>query len=287
MRVGVNENVLIGGLIITGTEAKTTVIRGLGQGNGFDDPLVNPYLGLHDADGVLLAANDDWFVNQGFEILLTDLAPEGPFDYRDPEHFISGRLHRGCARAEGRQRDRPGGSVQDIDQQSASTLANISSRGKVGTGDDVMIGGFILGGGGGGSTTVVVRAIGPSLGLTGAALLDPTLELHDSDGVLIGSNDNWKDTQEDEISASGLAPTDEKEAALLMDLPPGDYTAIVSGKGNATGIALVEVYRVEWRQDDLTSVKLKRSAWCRRGGSVGRWQRSIRNVMMPASSLKM
>lgn len=244
VRVGVNDSVLIGGLIVTGTEEKTIVVRGLGQGNGFDDPLVNPYLELHDADGAVLAANDDWFDTQASEIELSDLAPEGPYDSAILRALLPGAytaIVRGLKGGSGT------GLVEayDIDQQTASALANISSRGKVGIGDNVMIGGFILGGGGGGSTTVVVRALGPSLGLPTTALQDPTLELHDVDGVLIGSNDNWKDTQEAEISAAGLAPAEDREAALLMDLPPGDYTAVVRGKEGTTGVALVEVYRVE------------------------------------------
>ncbi len=172
------------------------------------------------------------------------LAPEGPYDAAillglPPDAYTA--IVRG-------QNGGPGIALveaYDLDPRTDSTLANISSRGKVGTGDDVMIGGFILGGGGGGLTTVVVRAIGPSLGFSSTGLVDPILELRDADGVLIGNNDNWKDVQENEISAAGLAPLDDREAALIMELPPGDYTAIVRGKGDATGIALVEIYRVE------------------------------------------
>ena len=108
-----------------------------------------------------------------------------------------------------------------------------------------MIGGFILGGGGA-NTTVVARGIGPSLtdfGVTDA-LPDPTLELHDSNGAMIQSNDNWKDDQQTQIEATGLQPTNDFESAVLATLPPGAYTAIVAGSGGVTGVALVEVYRL-------------------------------------------
>src|SRR5262249_3523492 len=110
--------------------------------------------------------------------------------------------------------------------------------------DDVMIGGFILGAGEGAQTTVLLRAIGPSLVVGGVTtpLLDPTLELRDVNGVLIASNDNWKDTQQEEIEVTGLAPIDERESAILQSLASGLYTAIVRGADNSTGVALVEVY---------------------------------------------
>ncbi len=106
-----------------------------------------------------------------------------------------------------------------------------------------MIGGFILGGGGA-DISVLVRAIGPSLTQFGVtdALPDPTLELHDGNGVLIQDNDNWKDSQQTEIEATGLQPTNDLESAVLETLAPGAYTAIVAGSGDVTGVALVEVY---------------------------------------------
>ncbi len=121
---------------------------------------------------------------------------------------------------------------------------NISTRGLVQTGDDVMIGGFIIGG----TTTrhLIVRAIGPSLGALNVTnpLLDPTLELHDQNGALISANDNWRDTQEAEIIATGLPPSDDRESAIVMELAPGNYTAIVSGVNGTTGVALVEAYDI-------------------------------------------
>ena len=132
----------------------------------------------------------------------------------------------------------------DLDTAANSKLANISTRGFVDTLDNVLIGGFILGGG---SAKVIVRAIGPSL--TGAgvvgALQDPTLELHDALGVSINSNDNWKDTQQSEITAIGIPPSNDKESAIVQTLPPGSYTAIVRGKNDTTGVGLVEVYQLD------------------------------------------
>jgi hypothetical protein len=136
--------------------------------------------------------------------------------------------------------------VYDLDQAADSQLANISTRAAVQPGNDVMIGGFILGGGGA-DTTVLVRALGPSLtqlGVTGA-LPNPTLELRDSNGALVRSNDDWKDTQQTEIEGAGLSPSDDVESAILATLSPGGYTAIVAGKDGVTGVGLVEVYRLQ------------------------------------------
>ena len=132
-----------------------------------------------------------------------------------------------------------------------SWLGNISTRSFVQTGDNVMIGGFIVQGTG--AKKVIIRAIGPELtqyGITNA-LANPTLELHDAAGALIGSNDNWQTTiiggiitsnQVSDIQNSGHAPTAASESAIIANLAPGSYTAIVRGVSNTTGVALVEVY---------------------------------------------
>lgn len=134
----------------------------------------------------------------------------------------------------------------DLDPGADSKLANISTRGLVGTGDDVLIGGVIVVGSD--PQKVVVRAIGPALGKAGVrgALQDPSLELHDSNGALLASNNDWRDTQETEISATGLMPTNDLESAIVTTLsasPNGiGYTAIVRGVNGSTGVALVEFY---------------------------------------------
>lgn len=129
-------------------------------------------------------------------------------------------------------------------------LLNISTRGYVNTGDSILIAGFILRGtatSGVGSTETLVRVLGPSLSAQNVpnTLQDPTLELHDSSGALIATNDNWKDSQQSDISATGLAPSDDRESAIDAVLPDGAYTAIVRGANNTVGNALVEVYKVQ------------------------------------------
>ena len=130
-------------------------------------------------------------------------------------------------------------------EPNTSRIANISTRGRVESGDNVMIGGFIIGGSE--PTRVIARAIGPSL--TGqnvsGALPDTVLSLHDANGVLLVENDDWETTQREEIIASGVPPTDPRESALVRTLTPGNYTAILRGKDSSVGVALVEVYNLE------------------------------------------
>jgi hypothetical protein len=140
--------------------------------------------------------------------------------------------------------------VYDLGQGSNSQLANISTRGFVDTGDNVMIGGLIVGGGSGvGTARVMVRALGASVPVAGA-LGDPTLELRDGSGTLVASNDNWKtrpdgSSQQEEIEATTIPPTNDFESALVQDLPAGNYTAIVRGMDNTTGVGLVEAYNLQ------------------------------------------
>lgn len=141
--------------------------------------------------------------------------------------------------------------IYDLDRSTDSKLANISTRAFVRTGDNVLIGGFMLGGGSG-PKKVIVRAIGPSLTRVGLSnvLADPTLELRDANGTLLSSNDNWKDdgvggVQANMIKIIGLSPTDDRESALMATLAPGPYTAIVVGKNGGIGIGLVEIYNLQ------------------------------------------
>ena len=130
----------------------------------------------------------------------------------------------------------------DLDRTVASKLANISTRGFVHTGNNVLIGGLIVLGQN--PLRIIVRAIGPSLadfGIT-TPLQDPTLELHNASGTIIANNDNWKDSQQAEIESTGIPPRAEPESAIVATLLPGAYTAVVQGKNSATGIAVVEVY---------------------------------------------
>jgi hypothetical protein len=136
--------------------------------------------------------------------------------------------------------------LYDLDTAAPANPANIATRGFVETGDNVMIGGFIVGGSQ--NRTVLARGIGPSLTAVGVpnALPDPTLELHDASGTTIASNDDWRSSQETEIAATGIAPADDRESAIISPpLAPGNYTAIIRGKGSDTGVALVEIYQLQ------------------------------------------
>ena len=247
LEVRTGDQVLIGGFIINGDVPKRVVLRAIGPSLaafGVVNPLADPMLELHASDGSLITTNDNWKDTDELDIEATGLAPTN-----DLESAIVSTLDPGSYTAivSGKNGTTGVGLVEgyDVDQSANSQLANISTRGFVETGSNVMIGGFILGGGGK-EVNVVVRALGPSLTPFGVtdALADPTLELHDGNGSLIQSNDNWKDTQETEIEATGLQPTNDLESAIFQTLAPGAYTAIVSGSGGLTGVALVEVYRL-------------------------------------------
>ena len=243
--VETGDDVAIGGFIISGSGSKHVIIRAIGpslSNQGVPDALANPTLELHDSNGTL-TFNDDWKDAQQSEIEATGLAPTN-----DSESAIVATLAPGPYTAIVRGKDAGTGiglvEVYDLDSGAPVTPANISTRGKVGIDDNVMIGGFILGGNE--PTKVLVRAVGPSLVAYGIpdVLADPTLELHDASGAII-TNDDWRDIQEADINATNLPPIDNKESAILAILPPGAYTAIVRGKNGATGVALVEVYRLQ------------------------------------------
>jgi glucose/arabinose dehydrogenase len=243
-RVATGENVMIGGFIITGNANKKVIVRAIGPSlPAFVlNPLTNPTLELHSSTGALIASNDNWRDTQEAEIIESQLAPTN-----DLEAAIIATLAPGSYT--GVVQGNNGGSgaglveVYDLDTAAASTLANISTRSFVQAGDDRLIGGFILGSNGGGAH-VIVRGIGPSLPQLSNTLADPTLELRDGNGGLIRFDDNWQDDQNQaaQITASGLAPSNPLESAIAADLAPGNYTAIVGGKNNGTGIGVVEVY---------------------------------------------
>ena len=240
LNVLTDDNVLIGGFILTGTDPKTVIIRGIGPSSGVPGALADPTLELF-AGGKLLASNNNWQDTQRAAIERTGIPPAN-----DLESAIVETLDPGSYTAILRGNGRGTGigliEAYDLDQTADSVLANISSRGFVQSGDNVMIGGLILGGGTGVST-VLVRAIGPSSGVPGA-LADPTLGLYNSNGVLLRGNDDWRESQEAEIQATGIPPPNNSESALIALLLPGNYTAIVAGKERNTGIALVEVYNL-------------------------------------------
>lgn len=248
LEVETGENVLIGGFIITGTESKKVILRAIGPSltsAGVTGALADPVLELHKPDGTVIT-NDNWKDTQEAAIQATGVAPTNA-----KESALIATLAPGSYTAivSGKNGSTGIGLVEayDLDQTASSQLANISTRGYVDTGDNVMIGGFIIGGDTSGTnSSVLVRGIGPSLTQAGItnALQDPTLELHDGNGTLLKTNDNWKESQEAAIQATGVAPTDDKESALIDTLAPGNYTAIVRGKNNGVGVGLVEVYNL-------------------------------------------
>jgi len=246
MEVLTDAQVLIGGFIITGNDPKEVVLRAIGPSLGafgIADPLADPVLELHASDGSLITMNDNWKDTQQADIEASGFQPQN-----DLESAIIRTLDPGnyTAVVSGKDGGTGVGLVEgyDLDQAADSQFGNISTRGFVETGTNVMIGGFILGGESG-NANVVVRALGPSLTAFGVAgaLTDPTLELRDGNGALIKDNDNWKDTQQADIEATGLQPANDLESAIFQTLAPGAYTAIVAGKDDLTGVGLVEVYR--------------------------------------------
>jgi Putative Ig domain len=245
LAVGTGDNVLIGGFIVTGNAPKKVLVRGIGPSLPVVGKLSDPTLDLYDSSG-LLGSNDDWRDSQEQEIIDTTIPPTNNL-----ESAILAILDPGAYTAilSGKNASTGVGLVEvydlgtaSFDVSSAAQLVNISTRGLVQTGDNVMIGGFIVSGSD--PVIVLVRAIGPELtdkGVAGA-LQDTTLELYDGNAVLLASNDDWESDQKQEIIDTTVPPTDPRESAIVRTLTMGAYTAIVQGKNSTTGVALVEVY---------------------------------------------
>jgi N-acetylneuraminic acid mutarotase len=267
--VQIGDDVMIGGFVIQGTESKRVIIRVIGPELSappfnIPDALANPTLELHDGTGALIGSNNNWATtiiggiitaNQVQDIRSSGYAPSDGL-----ESAIIADLAPGNYTAIVRGVNNMTGvalvEVYALSGNASSILANISTRGFVQTDDNVMIGGFIVQGTQ--PKRVIIRAIGPELSAPPFnipnALANPTLELHDSTGALIASNDNWQVTiiggiitsdQVAAIRASGHAPGDPAESAIIAELPPGNYTAIVRGVNNTTGVGLVEVYDLD------------------------------------------
>jgi hypothetical protein len=249
MQVGTGDNVLIGGFIMSGPSPKRLMIRAIGPSTGLNGALADPVLELHDSTGAVIASNDNWgdAANRQ-DIIDTGIAPVSPNESAilttlpsDPAYVSYTAIVRGANNTTGIGLV----EVYDLDSGPGSTLLNIATRGRVDIDPNALIGGFILGGTE--SKRVLVRAIGPSLAASNVPdpLADPILELHDGNGVLLDSNDDWGSSpNQAEIQASGAAPTNPKESAVLRLLPAGSYTAIVRGVNNTTGIGSVEVYQL-------------------------------------------
>jgi hypothetical protein len=263
--VQTGNNVMIGGFIIDGNGPKTVILRAIGPELtrfGVPNALADPTLELHNSAGTLIASNNNWQTTVIGGIITSDqvsaIQNSGHAPTQPSESAIIATLQPGDYTAIVRGVSNTTGvalvEVYDLSPDTASILGNISTRSFVQTGNDVMIGGFIIEGSG--PKTVIVRAIGPELTRFGVpnALADPALDLHNGAGALIGSNNNWQTTviggiiTSDQVSAiqsSGHAPADPRESAIIATLQPGNYTAIVRGVSNTTGVALVEVYDID------------------------------------------
>jgi hypothetical protein len=249
-RVLTGDKILIGGFILKGNANKRVILLAKGPSlnvNGIPvaGRLANPTLELHDGNGALMTSNDDWKDSpERAQIQSSGFAPS-----EDKESAILRTLAPGVYTGVLAGKDNSTGialiEVYDLDADVDSILANISSRGNVDSGDNVMIGGFIAGNETG-NTRVLLRGLGPSLvGKVPDSLGDPFLELRNANGVLLESNDNWKTSpNRAEIEATGIPPSNDLESAIIRSVAPGNYTAILRGNTGA-GIALVEVYNIK------------------------------------------
>ena len=247
-RALVGNDVVIAGFVVGGGN-KTVAIVASGPSlaaHGVADPLANPTLTLvRSSDQVVLAANDDWAAAQNAaQLQASGFAPAHP-----QEAAILATLPPGAYTAivsgAGGTTGVAVAAVYEVDHPERP-LINLSTRARVQTGEDVMIGGLVIQGSA--PRTVAIVATGPSLAAHGVpdSLSNPVLTLvRSSDQAVIASNDDWQSASNAaQVQASGFAPPDSREAAILVTLPPGAYTAIVSGQGAATGVAVVGVYSV-------------------------------------------
>ncbi len=249
--VQTGSGVTIAGFIITGTGPKSVVVRGLGSTLAqppFNVPgvLADPTLQLFDSGGHPFWFNDNWKDTQQAQIQATGLAAPNDLESAILQFLQPGNY---TAVLSGKNGTAGVGLVElyDINPGASAELTNVSTRGFVGTGPNVLIAGFIASGGNG-STQVVVRGLGPTLAAPPfniqGTLADPVVTLVDGNGNVVQTNDNWKNTQQTEISATGKAPPNDLEAAILAPVAAGNYTAILSGNSLGTGIGLVEVYKL-------------------------------------------
>jgi CSLREA domain-containing protein len=244
LRVETGDNVLIGGFIITGTQPKKVIVRGIGTSLPFPDKLVDPILELRDSSGLLIDSNDNWVDSTNKQAIIDSTIPPS----NDLESAIVATLEANNSSYTAIVRGVNDGTgigvveAYDLDTSTDSKLANISTRGLVQTGDNVLIAGTIVVGQA--PQKVIVEALGPSLPVPGA-LGDPTLELRDGNGALIDMNDNWVDSPNKQaIIDSTIPPSNDFESAIVATLPAGGalYTAIVRGVNGTTGVAVVEVF---------------------------------------------
>jgi hypothetical protein len=243
------QGALIGGFIVSGSDSKTVVLRALGPSlaaGGLEGVLGDPVIDLYNAAGQLVATNDNWQTDPNAGQTMADgLAPSDA-----SEAALRVSLAPGAYTAVVTGKAATSGiglmEVYDLSPTTNSTLANISTRGMVGNDSDLLIAGFILGAID--SSTVVVRALGPSLASSGITdpLADPSFTVYDQNGVALATNDSWQqDSNTLDLEENHLAPSNAAEAATILHLPVGAYTAVTSGADGGTGVALIEVYNLE------------------------------------------
>ena len=276
------DNVLIGGFIITGTQPKKVILRAIGPSLSLPGKLADPTLELYQGQ-TLLEGNDNWVDSPNKQAIMdSTIPPSDPLESAIVRSLAPGpytAVLRGANNGTGI------GVVEayDLDRTVDSKLANISTRAFVSTGSDIVIAGFILGGNSG-NDNVIVRGIGPSLTAFGVpnALANPTLDLRDSNGALIQSNNDWQDdpAQAELISAAGLAPTNALESAIAATLAPGQYTALLAGLSNGTGVGLVEVLNSTVRRQVLGLEEVSHEKSC-----SGFSQNTISGASLSSSSL--
>ena len=248
--VGTGDNILIGGFILgSGNAPRSFLIRALGPSLSVNGALADPQIEVKASNGTLVGRNDNWRDSQEQQIRSTGLAPAND---REAALILQLPDQSYTVQVSGVNSGTGIGTVEiyalgNVSNTPSTTkkFRNISTRGNVGTGDSVLIGGTIAQGSA--AQRVIVRAIGPDLAGAGvpSPLQDPMLELRDAQGTLLVANDDWRSDQEQEIIASGLAPQDNRDSAILTTLLPTSYTAIVRGKNSTVGIALVEIYKLD------------------------------------------
>ncbi len=250
LNVGTGSNVMIGGFTISGSQPKSVLVRALGPtlgSFGVENVLTDPTLELHDSTGAIIASDDDW--QSGGQVLQITATSYTPVNAN--EAALIATLPPGAYTAVVRGVSNASGvalvEIYGLDS-SSSRLSNLSTRGCVGTGDNVLIGGIIISGAS--NKRLIVRAIGPTLAVAPfslpGALVDPTIELRNASGALLSSNDNWQiGAQVAAIAGSGYAPQNVREAAIMTTLPAGNYTAIVRGVNETSGIALMDAYDLD------------------------------------------
>lgn len=250
LKIGVSDNVLIGGFIIRGTQSKRLILRAIGPSLGawgVPNAIADPVLQLHDSSGGVIALNNDWQIGaQAAEIQASGLAPAS---FSESALIVTLAPGNYTAVVSGVGGGQGIGLVEAYEFDGNLTRpVNISTRGRVGADDEPMIGGFIVQGGA--AKRVIIRAIGPSLAggpsPVAGALADPFLQLHDGNGNSLAVNDDWSNSaQAGEIVATGLPPANNLESAIVRTLGPGNYTAVVRGVNNTTGVGLVEIYDLD------------------------------------------